>query len=69
MAAGAVRDLDRYEEVLEAALDELARLRRSYEREGKEQWRAIEDGECNAAVEEGYQSQHEDDGYAAGVFR
>jgi len=68
VAAGAVRDLDRYEEVLEAALDELARLRRSYEREGKEQWRAIEDGECDAAVEEGYQSQHEDDGYAAGIF-
>ncbi len=68
VAAGAIRDLDRYEEVLEAALDELARLRRSYEREGKEQWRAIEDGECDAAVEEGYQSQHEDDGYAAGIF-
>ena len=68
VAAGAVRDLDRYEEVLEAALDELARLRRSYEREGREQWRAIEDGECDAAVEEGYQSQHEEDGYAAGVL-
>lgn len=68
VAAGAVRDLDRYEEVLQAALDELAGLRRSYEREGKEQWRAIADGECDAAVEEGYQSSHEDDGYAAGVF-
>ena len=68
VAAGAVRDLDRYEEVLEAALDELARLSRSYEREGREQWRAIEDGECDAAVEEGYQSQHEEDGYAAGVL-
>jgi hypothetical protein len=68
VAAGAVRDLDRYEEVLEAALDELAGLRRSYEREGKEQWRAIEDGECDAAVEEGYQSQHEDDGYGAGFL-
>ena len=68
VAAGAVRDLESYEEVLEAALNELARLRRSYEREGKERWRAIEDGECDAAVEEGYQSQHEDDGYAAGIF-
>lgn len=68
VAAGAVRDLDRYEEVLEAALEQLAKLRRSYEREGKEQWRAIEDGESDAAVEEGYQSQHEEDGYAAGVF-
>ena len=68
VAAGAVRDLDRYEDVLEAALNELARLRHSYEREGKERLRAIEDGECDAAVEEGYQSQHEDDGYAAGIF-
>ncbi len=68
VAAGAVRDLDRYEEVLQAALDELAGLRRSYEREGKEQWRAIADGECDEAVEEGYQSSHEDDGYGAGVF-
>jgi len=68
VAAGAVRDLEHYEEVLEAALDELKGLRRSYEREGKEQWRAIEDGECDAAVEEGYQSQHEEDGYAAGVL-
>ncbi|WP_354133293.1 hypothetical protein [Bradyrhizobium sp. RT9a] len=68
VAAGAVRDLDRYEEVLEAALDELAGLRRSYEREGKEQWRAIEDGECDEGYEEGYQSHHEDDGYAAGIF-
>ena len=41
VAAGAVRDLDSYEEVLDAALDELADLNRSYEREGKEQWRAI----------------------------
>ena len=56
VAAGAVRDIDRYEEVLEAALNELAGLRRSYEREGRERWRAIEDGECDAAVEEGADS-------------
>ncbi|WP_342240857.1 nSTAND3 domain-containing NTPase [Inquilinus sp. OTU3971] len=68
VATGAVRDLDRYEEVLEAALDELADLRRSYEREGKEQWRAIQDGECDAADEEGYQFQHEGDDYAARVL-
>ena len=68
MAAGAVRDLDSYEEVLDAALDELAGLSRSYEREGREQWRAIKDGECDEADEEGYQMQHEDDGYAAGIF-
>ena len=68
VAAGAVRDLDSYEEVLDAALDELAGLNRSYEREGREQWRAIKDGECDEAYEEGYQAQHEDDGYAAGIF-
>ena len=68
VAAGAVRDLDSYEEVLDAALDELADLNRSYEREGKEQWRAIKDGECDEADEEGYQIQHEDDGYAACKF-
>ena len=68
VAAGAVRDLDRYEEVLDAALDELASLNRSYDREGREQWRAIKDGECDEAYEEGYQWQHEGDGYAAGVF-
>jgi len=68
VAAGAVRDLDCYEEVLEGALDELAALQRSYQRAGKDQWRAIADGECDAAVEESYQSQHEDDGYAASVF-
>ena len=68
VAAGAVRDLDRYEDVLDAALDELAGLNRFYEREGREQRRAITDGECDEAYEEGYQAQHEDDGYAAGIF-
>ena len=68
VAAGAVRDLDSYEEVLDAALDELADLDRIYKREGKEQWRAIKDGECDEAYEEGYQAQHEDEGYAAGKF-
>jgi hypothetical protein len=68
IAAGAVRDLNAYEGVLAAALDELASLDRFFEREGKEQWRAIRDGECDEAHEEGYQSHHEDDGYAAGIF-
>ena len=68
VATGAVRDLDSYGEVLDAALDELADLSRSYEQEGKEQWRAIKDGECDEADEEGYQMQHEDDGYAARTF-
>lgn len=68
VAAGAVRDLDLYEEVLEAALDELAGIHRFHEREVREQWRAIEDGECDEAYEEGFQWQHQDDGYAAGKF-
>ena len=68
VAAGAVRDLDSYEEVLDAALDELAGLNRFYEQEGGEQWRAIKDGEYDEAYEEGYQMQHEGDGYAAGKF-
>ena len=68
VAAGAVRDLNRYEEVVHVALDELARLNRFYEREAREQWRAIRDGEYDEAYEEGYQMQHEGDGYAAGVF-
>lgn len=68
VAAGAIRDIVRYEEVLDAALDELARLHRSYEEDGQERWRAIQDGECDAAYEEGFQSSHEDDGYAAGIF-
>lgn len=68
VAVGAVRDLDGYESVLNAALDELASLERYYKREGNEQWRAIRDGECDEAYEEGYQSHHEDDGYAAGIF-
>ena len=68
VASGAVRNLESYEEVLDAALDELAGLNRFFEGEGKERWRAIKDGECDEADEEGYQMQHEDDGYAAGVF-
>lgn len=68
VATGAVRDLEAYGEVLDAALDELADLSRFFEGEGKERWRAIHDGECDEADEEGYQMQHEGDGYAAGVF-
>ena len=68
VAAGAIRDIVRYEEVLDAALDELARLHRAYELDGGEQWRAIQDGECDAAYEEHYQFSHEDEGYAAGIF-
>lgn len=68
VAFGAIRDIVRYGDVLDAALDELARLRRSYEDDGQKRWRAIQDGECDAAYEEGFQSGHEDDGYAAGKF-
>ena len=68
VAAGAVRDLDCYEEVLDAALDELASIRRTYEREGREEWRAIEDGECDEAVEINYQFHYQDRGYAATIF-
>ena len=68
VAAGAVRDLDRYGEVLAAALDELASTSSSYEREGREQLRAIEDGECDEAYEEGYRWQHEGDGYCADLL-
>ena len=68
VAAGAVRDLDRYEDVLDAALDELTGLNRSYEREGREQWRAVADGECDKTYEEGLQFQHAEDGHAAGIF-
>ncbi len=68
VAAGAVRDLDCYKEVLDAALDKLASLRRSYEREGREQWCAIVDGECDEFYGEDYESQNADDGYAADIF-
>ena len=68
VAAGAVRDLGSYEEVLDAALDELADIRRFFEGEGNDRWRAIKDGECDEANEEGYQVQHEDEGYCASVF-
>ena len=68
VAAGAVRDLEAYEEVLDGALDVLADMDRSYEREGKEQWSAIKDGERDEGYEEAFQSQHEDDGYAAGFL-
>jgi hypothetical protein len=68
IAVGAVRDLEGYEPVLDAALEELTRINKFFEEDGKEQWRAIRDGECDEAHEEGYQTHHEDDGYAAGVF-
>ncbi|OBR79251.1 hypothetical protein A7D35_00040 [Xanthomonas arboricola] len=68
VAAGAVRDLDGFEIVLQAALDDLASIHREYLQSGREAWRAIEDGERNHAVEEATQSSHEGDGYTSGVF-
>ncbi|MGY4395293.1 hypothetical protein ACVWZA_000454 [Sphingomonas sp. UYAg733] len=68
VATGAVRDPTAFEPVLEAALDDLAELRRHAAQEGAEEWRAIKDGERDYAVEEGHQSSHEGDGYTSGVF-
>lgn len=67
VAAGAVRDLHGYEEVLDGALDELVDVERWHEREAKE-WRAIEDGERDEGHEEAFQSRHEYGGYPARVF-
>ena len=68
VAAGAVRDIDRFEPVLDAALDELADVDRFYEQEGKEHLRAFQDGESDEADEESFQFHHQDDGYAANTF-
>lgn len=68
VAAGAVRALDLYEEVLDGALDALEELRRWYAQEGREQRRTINDGECDEGYEEAFDWQHDDDGYAATVL-
>jgi hypothetical protein len=68
VANGAVRDLVAYEPVLSRALDDLAAVAQKASTEGVEQWRAIDDGELDAGVEEHYRTVHEDDGYASGVF-
>lgn len=68
VAKGAIRDVEGFEPVLTAALDDLANDRRRAEQEGAEQWRAIEDGERDYGAEEGFQSQHEGDGYTSGAF-
>ncbi|WP_313497359.1 HEAT repeat domain-containing protein [Pseudoxanthomonas mexicana] len=68
VAAGAVRDLDGFESVVQAALDDLASIHRQHVQSGREEWRAIEDGERDHAVEEAAQSTHEGDGYTSGVF-
>lgn len=68
VATGAIRDLDGFESVLQASLDDLAALHRRYAQDGVEEWRAIEDGERDHAAEEAAQWNHEGDGYTSGVF-
>lgn len=68
VATGAVRNPAAFEPVLAASLDDLAQLRRRHAQEGAAEWRAIQDGERDYAVEESYQSNHEGDGYTSGVF-
>lgn len=68
VAAGAIRDLAGFETVVRLALDDLAALRRSYDQDHAEEWRAMEDGERDHAAEEAMQWSHEGDGYTSGVF-
>lgn len=68
VAAGAVRDLNGFESVVQAALDDLVSIHRKHAQSGREKWRAIEDGERDHAVKEATQSSHERDGYTSGVF-
>lgn len=68
VAAGAVRDLAGFESVVEASLDDLANIHREHAQHGREEWRAIEDGERDHAAEEAIQWSHEGDGYTSGVF-
>lgn len=68
VAAGAIRDLAGFESVVLAALDDLASLNKQYAQNGREEWRAIEEGERDHAAEEAMQSNHEGDGYTSRVF-
>jgi hypothetical protein len=68
VAAGAIRDLAGFESVVQAALDDLASIHQHYVKSGREEWRAIEDGERDYFVEEAMQSSHEDDGYTSRFF-
>jgi hypothetical protein len=67
IAAGAIRDLSGYETVLVKALENLAAIQRSWDANG-EQWRAIEDGECDKSYEEYYTSGNDEEGYSSGVL-
>ncbi len=68
VAAGAVRDVAGFESVVQASLDDLATIHRQHAQHGREEWRAIEDGERDCAAEEAIQWRHEGDGYTSGVF-
>lgn len=68
VAVGAVRDINGFETVLTEALDDLAALQRIHDQEGGERWRAIQDGECDHADEEYYESGNDDQGYASRLF-
>lgn len=68
VATGAVRDLAGFESVVQASLDDLAKIHRQHAQHGREEWRAIEDGERDHAAEEAIQWSHEGDGYTSGVF-
>ncbi|WP_434517864.1 hypothetical protein [Pseudomonas sp. NFX1] len=67
-ATGAIRDLEGYEVIVNAALDDLAGIQFGYDQSYAEEWRAIEDGERDAVAEEDMHLNHEDDGYTSGVF-
>lgn len=68
VASGAVRDLLGFESVVQAALDDLASIRRQHAQDWREEWHAIEDCERDHAAEEAAQWNHEGDGYTSGVF-
>jgi hypothetical protein len=68
VAAGAVRDLEGFESIVLASLDDLASIHRQHVQNGREEWRAIEDGERDHAAEEAEQFNHQDDGYLSGLF-
>ena len=68
VAAGAVRDLSAFENVLLAALDDLETDHRRYVEQGRAEWRAVEDGETDASAEEALRWQHEGEGYTSGIF-
>lgn len=68
IAAGAVRDLNGFRPVVEAALDIQARMSANYWASEKQIRQEIEDGEHDEGFAEHFQFQHEDEGYVADVF-